>query len=482
MRSKSIVLIVDDEPAGRETLEALLTLEPYDLHFAGSGPEALAKAAELIPDIILLDIMLPDIDGYDVCRRLRADPVLANVPILMVTALDDHRSHLRGIEAGADDFIVKPYNRAELRAQIRTILHLNRYRRLINEQARFAWVIDHANDGYLVVDEADQLIYANSQARLYLGLPGDLELARAGSFLDLARKQYLLHSEDAWSNWPELAKEQLPRYLIQSETPTANAVWLEVTSLASPIPPREERLIQLRDVSTQLAAQRDTQTFGAMISHKLAAPINAMYSSLSMLSESISTASPAQVTRLVQIATAGMQRLRSDIDDALEYLAAPTLDHSEMGWPIADLAGLLAEIGRDLALDPIAVSIQDSLKTARLSLHPRAIKFVLWEVLENAMKFHPAHTPRVEVGVTQAGPQAINLRVQDDGITLSPEQLARAWTPFYQGEKVVTGEVPGMGLGLSAVAIRVWSVGGHCRMYNRGDGPGIVVELTLPLL
>ena len=194
MRSKSIVLIVDDEPAGRETLEALLTLEPYELHFAGSGHEALAKAAELIPDIILLDIMLPDIDGYAVCHRLRADPVLANVPILMVTALDDHLSRLRGIEVGADDFIVKPYNRAELRAQVRTILNLNRYRRLINEQARFAWVIDHANDGYLVVDEADQLIYANSQARLYLGLPSDLELANSGSFLDLARKQYQLHS------------------------------------------------------------------------------------------------------------------------------------------------------------------------------------------------------------------------------------------------------------------------------------------------
>src|SRR3972149_6711881 len=429
MSSQSIVLIVDDEPAGRETLEALLTLEPYELHFAGSGREAIAKATELVPDIILLDIMLPDIDGYDVCRRLRAGSVLANVPILMVTALDDHRSRLRGIEAGAQGFSGKPSNRVELRAEVRTTLNLNRYRRLINEQARFAWVIDHANDGYLVVDEADQLIYANSQARLYLGLPGDLELARAGSFLDLARKQYQLHSEAAWSNWPASSQAQLPRYLIQSETPTANAVWLEVNSLASPIPPREERLIQLRDVSNQLAAQRDIQTFGAMISHKLAAPINAMYGSLSMLSESVSTGSPAPVTRLVQFATAGMQRLRSDIEDALEYLAAPTLDHSEMGLPIAELAALIAEIGRDLDLASLTISVQDSLKTARLGLHPRAVKFVLWEILENARKFHPAYTPSVEVSVTQAGPQEINLKIQDDGVTLSPQQLARAWTP-----------------------------------------------------
>jgi DNA-binding response OmpR family regulator len=80
--------------------------------------------------------MMPGMDGYEVCRRLRADARLAEVPVIMVTALDDQASRLAGLEAGADDFITKPFNRAELRARVRTIARLNRYRRLTDRTFR----------------------------------------------------------------------------------------------------------------------------------------------------------------------------------------------------------------------------------------------------------------------------------------------------------------------------------------------------------
>jgi CheY-like chemotaxis protein len=127
----STILIVDDEPIGRETLETLLIGEGYSLLFAADGPEALSKAAELAPDLILLDVMMPGMDGFEVCQRLRDDQVLAEVPVIMVTALDDRDSRLRGIEAGADDFVTKPFDRVELRSRVRTITRLNRYRRLL---------------------------------------------------------------------------------------------------------------------------------------------------------------------------------------------------------------------------------------------------------------------------------------------------------------------------------------------------------------
>lgn len=130
----SSILIVDDQAAGREALEALLFTPEYNLEFAADGPEALRQAAELRPDLILLDVMMPGMDGFEVCRRLRADPNLAEVPIVMVTALDDQESRLSGIEAGADDFISKPFDRSELRARVRTITRLNRYRRLLEER------------------------------------------------------------------------------------------------------------------------------------------------------------------------------------------------------------------------------------------------------------------------------------------------------------------------------------------------------------
>lgn len=135
MNEQSTILIVDDQPGAREVLKGLLTHPGYSLAFAANGEEALARAAELTPDLILLDVMMPGLDGMEVCRQLRADPFLAEVPVLMVTALDDHTSRVRGIEAGADDFISKPFNHVELQARVRTITRLNRYRRLLLERA-----------------------------------------------------------------------------------------------------------------------------------------------------------------------------------------------------------------------------------------------------------------------------------------------------------------------------------------------------------
>jgi PAS domain S-box-containing protein len=136
---RSTILIVDDEPSARDTMEMVLFREGYDLVFAGNGREALKTAAELTPDLILLDVMMPDIDGFKVCQRLRTDPVLAEVPIILVTALDDRDSRLRGIEAGADDFVSKPIDKTELLARVRSIIRLDRYRRLLNEQNRRQW-------------------------------------------------------------------------------------------------------------------------------------------------------------------------------------------------------------------------------------------------------------------------------------------------------------------------------------------------------
>jgi putative two-component system response regulator len=126
----STVLVVDDELAGRKALGAILSAQGYSVALAANGPEALAEAVLVQPDLILLDIMMPGMDGFEVCRRLRATPDLADVPVLMLTALDDADSRLSGIEAGADDFITKPFDRAELRARVRTITRLNRYRKL----------------------------------------------------------------------------------------------------------------------------------------------------------------------------------------------------------------------------------------------------------------------------------------------------------------------------------------------------------------
>ncbi len=130
----STILIVDDEPAGRHTLESILEGQGYRLEMAGNGVEALEKAAQLLPDVILLDVMMPGMDGFEVCKRIRNNPMLAEIPIIMLTALDDRQSFLSGLESGADDYITKPYDRHELRARLLGITRLNRYRKLLDDR------------------------------------------------------------------------------------------------------------------------------------------------------------------------------------------------------------------------------------------------------------------------------------------------------------------------------------------------------------
>jgi len=130
----STILIVDDDLSAIETLVSILDGRGYLLELAHTGFEALEIAERVQPDLILLDVMMPGMDGFETCRRIRSTPKLAEVPIVMLTALDNHASLLKGIESGADDFCTKPIERQELIMRVRTITRLNRYRTLMEQR------------------------------------------------------------------------------------------------------------------------------------------------------------------------------------------------------------------------------------------------------------------------------------------------------------------------------------------------------------
>jgi putative two-component system response regulator len=132
------VLVVDDETAGFMVLEGMLRPLGVKVFAAKSGAEALSSLKEHKLDLILLDVMMPGLDGFEVCREIRSRPETQELPIILVTALDDRESRIRGLEAGADDFVSKPFDSEELRARVKTTLKLNRYRSLVEERDRAA--------------------------------------------------------------------------------------------------------------------------------------------------------------------------------------------------------------------------------------------------------------------------------------------------------------------------------------------------------
>jgi adenylate cyclase len=133
VRETPLILAVDDTPENLEILSVRLEANGYEVQTAADGEEGLARARELEPDLILLDIMMPKMDGYDVMQQLRADPATAGVPVIFLTALTSTIEQHFGFDLGAVDYITKPFNSPELLARVEVALRLRR-----REQARRA--------------------------------------------------------------------------------------------------------------------------------------------------------------------------------------------------------------------------------------------------------------------------------------------------------------------------------------------------------
>lgn len=162
MPTSSTVLVVDDDEVSRQLVRGLLATDGHNVVFAEDGVQAMQMAIKQPPDVVLLDIVMPKLDGFEVCRQLRSHPALYQVPIILLTALEGRASRLRGLAAGADEFLTKPVDPAELRTRIRTITRLNRFRQLSDERARFEAAVNHSPDAIVLTDHRGAILHANA--------------------------------------------------------------------------------------------------------------------------------------------------------------------------------------------------------------------------------------------------------------------------------------------------------------------------------
>lgn len=255
MSQRSTILLVDDEPANLEILERLLRPLGHRLLTAADGLEALAVAADAPPDLVLLDVMMPGLDGYAVCRRMREDRRLADVPIVMLTALDDHDSRIEAFNAGADDFVSKPYDRHELRARVATITRLNRSRQLHTERTKLQAIIDRAPHGIVIAGSDGQVRLLNPTVLRLLGAHADTTGDTSGLVADLFHP-----SEAGWSM--TLIARALDR---SDETVTTEGLLkrrdgstIPVELAASAVPWEHDTAVQLvvRDIRDRKTSER----------------------------------------------------------------------------------------------------------------------------------------------------------------------------------------------------------------------------------
>ena len=160
MAEKNRILIVDDNQANCDLLEAYLTNVDCEIEFASDGREALAKVKSFRPDLILLDVMMPKLSGFEVCRKIKDDPSTKKIMVLMVTALNELGDIERAVASGTDDFLSKPINKMELLKRVETMLKLKdlsdeneRLRRYIEEMDEHDWKEDENNGDHSIKDD-----------------------------------------------------------------------------------------------------------------------------------------------------------------------------------------------------------------------------------------------------------------------------------------------------------------------------------------
>ncbi len=487
------ILLVDDEPLNLATLEAFLAGDGYQLFFAANGEEACALALVEQPDLILLDVMMPEMDGFSVTRRIRADAVIGRIPIILVTALDDERSRLEGLRAGADDFLTKPCRREEIRARVRTVASLNRFRTIAEQRARFERLFALAPCAILLLDEHGSVVAANAKAGGHVvGAPVFAPFAPASEASLRAALAGALGSGDE-----SAARE------VRLGTGAAERI---LHARAAAVPEGDARLVMLvlEDVTAEVRAREAVERMNAgleelvrartrqleesngllmsyanFVSHDLRSPLTVVKGYLSMIQEGIVPVN-SEAAPLVEAAFNASVTMQELIQNILQL--AQEAHDGPMGAerPEVDPAPVVRRLAMRLReLFPQPAPRFEIGPLPRVGVSAMFIDRVFYNLIANALKYSAQRAePVVEIGAAEsaAGPVIF---VRDNGVGFDARDSDRLFREFSRLSTATGTE--GFGLGLSLVARLLRSQGGRIWAESEvGAGATFFVQFPAP--
>ena len=470
------VLIVDDYPANVKLLERNLQAAGYQTLAAYDGEEALRKVASEHPDLILLDIMLPKIDGYEVCHRLRADEATAVIPIIMITALKETSDRVRGLEAGADEFLSKPFDRTELLARVKSLLQIKYYRAMLVEREKFHAVIQDLSHGIIITDGRWCVQTVSRRASDLLGRPGDglvgrsLEDALAGFVVEPPLEA--LRQSRTQSVTIELTQEDArpPRYLAG-----------RYTRIEGPHGELHNAAFVFRDVAEMRQKERLKRDFLSLVSHKLKTPLTIIGGYMDLIDRGKYGDVPPAMAGPVKTVVAKVQDLSVLIEKLLIYAGLTTTELERAGQLVAldDLMGRMRErIEKRYPGRPITWQVEIPPGLPRARAPGELLDIVLDNLLDNAVKFSPEGA-QVTVRAREVENRSLEVAVQDNGPGIRPEDRDQVFVDFHQLEEEFTGNVAGMGLGLATAKRLVESWCGRIG-FDSEPGQGSTFHFTMP--
>ncbi|CAK0749389.1 two-component system, cell cycle sensor histidine kinase PleC [Azospirillaceae bacterium] len=494
-RNKESVLIIDDNPLSVHDLSSVLADE-YDILCATNGIKAIHLASNFIPDIILLDVVMPSMDGYEVCSRLKGMANTQNIPIIFVTARDDVEAETKGLGIGAVDFITKPVNPATVRARVRTHLTQRRIEEILRGTARRlseaeelahvgAWEWDvftdtfHLSEEWLRIhgcddpamsfDDLTALVHPEDRARMSAALLG----TAAG--LQRFNLQYRIVRR----NDRETRIVQVRGHIQRA----ADGSPLRMSGATQDI--TEQRLAELELERLKEAAEeanRAKSAFLATMSHELRTPLTSVIGFSEIIRDQCfgAVGNPVYAEYAGDINESGLHLLNL-INDILDIAKIESGKMSIDPAPL-ETQNILSSVCRLIRQRAVANNLDISLSLPadipELWADERAVKQIVYNLLSNAIKFTPA-AGRIVLTADAGQNGGVEISVSDTGIGIPPNQLSRVLRPFEQIENVYSRAKGGTGLGLPLIKGLIELHGGTLTIESY-PGVGTKVRVWFP--
>ena len=433
------ILIVEDSPTQAERLRRLIQSLHYNARVAANGQLALAAIRERKPHLVLSDIVMPEMNGYDLCRAIKSDPTLRDIPVILVTSLNDPKDIIRGIECGADNFIRKPYAEDYLLNRISHMLMNQKLRKNQNVEIGIA---------------------------LYLGDQKHFINAERQQILDLLISTY----EQAVQVNGELQARE--RQVIELNMRLAHhAAELETTN----------REIALKNL--ELAeASRMKSAFIANMSHELRTPLNAIIGFTGALLMKLPGPLTADQDKQLTTIRASARHLLSLINDILDVakIEAGKVTLSIEPVPCHHLIAEVADTLRPLAQQKgLTLEVDAGEQPVVIDTDRRALTQILINLLNNAIKFTEQGSVRISLAQREEdGNVVTEMSITDSGAGIREEDQAKLFQAFSQLDSTSTRHVEGAGLGLYLCQNLANAIGGAL-FFNSDYGQGSTFTLAL---
>jgi PAS domain S-box-containing protein len=490
------ILVVEDDERMRRVLELLLG-EHWQVDLAMSGKAAVELIQRRPPDLILLDLLLPDLDGFSLLRQLRAAPATRAVPVVVLSGLTEEADRLKALEAGATDYLIKPFSRKELLLRVTQHLEMAFLRQeasLRESEAHIRSMLDGALDAVVGMDAAGLVTYWNPQAEVTFGWSPQEAIGRDLATLIVPPEHRAAHTAG------------LQRYLETGEGPMLNRrVEVEAVRKDGSRLPVELAITVVkgwgffmfnafcRDISERRQGEQEREAhleearranrmkdeFLAMLSHELRTPLSAIVGWAHLLrSGGLDETAQARAIETIDRNAKLQNQLIEDILDVSRIVAGKF--HLDMRS--VDLARVV-EAARD-TVSPAAAARKVSLEVTaepgptHTVGDPDRLQQVVWNLLSNAIKFTP---PGGQVHLTLSRHDGqYRIQVRDTGSGFAPEFAPHLFERFRQAGGSGTRRQGGLGLGLSIVRHIAEMHGGAVEAASDGKDKGATFTVMLP--